>query len=489
MGSHFCLCLFILQIVFKVQCQEVQEEFRTDKLTYPTNNIYTNARIRNLSSVLNNFQQCLVHVVNYQGIDVEMDINGPPMILTRYVTVDRRNWTQFVKYEAIHQKHMYSNVSNISFFYTESLSTENYWKPARFPCLFQVYLYPPHDINTHPISFSKYFLSIPTSFSNFWAYEPYFANRKLRKSVPNHVFFSISLKTDVTESVIESYTRRAYRVLVSFEEFQEASWILWNKGMDNIVQESHYANDLVHLVTSRSSDDPGSNAHQITQSFVVCHFCNHLRRTRIPTRNLGSGKTIINVHQLEELNQVESYRPVTSQFLRYHYDTPKEFSKLDCQSMKFMSLQMYENFRQALQFLSNYPQWVVNHELTTVILGKNSTYLTYSCLSAKKRLSNCFGVPRRDPRNPFGNNSKVPTKTEFCERTRQQTLDKIPLPFIYYTKSLSELGMQNPLVIKDTEMYTFLSCYQTRTNELSFRAMISAFDGKTWCCLIAGNKS
>jgi hypothetical protein len=92
--------------------------------------------------------------------------------------------------------------------FIESMTTVDYSKKARFNCLVQVYLYPPHDFENDPLSLSNSnsnkYLRIPKSFSNFWAYEPDNEKTRLKESLEKGIYRA--LKTTFFRISLEEHT-------------------------------------------------------------------------------------------------------------------------------------------------------------------------------------------------------------------------------------------------------------------------------------------
>lgn len=160
--------------------QKVLKTFVVTLLTFANSNtamrfpdnilkqIQTETSIQNLNTYLQPFKNCLVHLINYKGLDLK-----PlkfPVVLSRYVKIPA-NRTRKSSFNPEQDVHIYGNETlpfeyqndpiNRLKFQSESYTITYRSSSYNWRCFAQLYIFPP-DEEYH---FSVFF---PEPFNNFW---------------------------------------------------------------------------------------------------------------------------------------------------------------------------------------------------------------------------------------------------------------------------------------------------------------------------------
>lgn len=407
---------------------------------YP--NIPTNLH---LDTFLQIFPDCLIHLINYEGIDFVSPKTSfnIPLILSRYKVINLTNKTTNT-YQSLFIKH---NLKNIDNFHSETSQIKRIdltTKVKNWLCTVTLFVYPPNSTNSQYIYYNNdtnsYMLAIPRPDINFGVHTPDLDSRTAyyyqSKPLQNYCVAVVPpLETHLTP-------------------WLQALSNLTNDDPETPYNEFQFYTDLLVLHTSVIESDYQTllfpySVKTTGPIYYLCKYCNWCDLyTPVQLPENISSRTQLDL-------KIKSYKTSPSLWRVYHpwVDTiwvekyTKTFHDLKGHRLSFPKHQVHPN---DTEYASSY----LNQALSHIIL-QNHSFTT------------------RDM------NDSLPYA---CKCVPYLLKNKLLFPVLIYTE-----GPQTDFLIpEELHPFRFVSCGgQPRTvNVLSFSSFYSAFDVWTWYLIL-----
>lgn len=395
---------------------------------------------KSFEKYLDIFSDCLIHLINYQGIDV-FSLTSTlkiPIIRSRYKTFRKTNCETsirerepplFIKYEITNVSKYYNPTSQI-----DSIQNDVATKNKNWFCIASLFLYSPIISKPDLIypNFTKtYIFSIPTSYINYGlpksTFNPNLATQSQMKPFQSYNIL-ITTPPEHLHVTLQSYTTPWVKLFSN----------LMNQNPDGPYIKFQLYSDLLVAETTKFE-------LSVVSTWYVCKYCNWCKLyslIKLPT----------NIFTRHDLNsRINASRQAKSLWIVNHPWSAyswygkhsRSFQELQGHHMTFKKQEMYpEDSEFAVTYL--------NQALSHIIFGNHS----------------------------FTSVKLLESFTEPCPCPYYLLKQRLLLPVLIYTE-----GSQTDfLVVEETHPFKFVSCGggPRYKSILSFSSFYNVFDRWTW---------